>query len=119
MAIYVGRGLDPSLAEQVADQLMTHDAIGAHARDELGMSETLRARPIQAALASASSFAVGAAMPLIVTALAPEAHLIIFVTGTLRPIRIWRCSGIWAWTRWQCRRKRVIRLRCNRSSKAY
>jgi vacuolar iron transporter family protein len=82
MAIYVGRGLDPSLAEQVADQLMAHDAIGAHARDELGMSETLRARPIQAALASASSFAVGAAMPLFITALAPEASLSIFVSGT-------------------------------------
>lgn len=82
MAIYVGRGLDPSLAEQVADQLMAHDAIGAHARDELGMSETLRARPIQAALASASSFAVGAAMPLCVTTLSPEASLIIFVSGT-------------------------------------
>jgi vacuolar iron transporter family protein len=71
-----------SLAEQVADQLMAHDAIGAHARDELGMSETLRARPIQAALASASSFAVGAAMPLLVTALAPQASLIIFVSGS-------------------------------------
>src|ERR1700757_3126781 len=82
MAIYVGRGLDPALAEQVADQLMAHDAIGAHARDELGMSETLRARPIKAALASASSFAVGAAMPLFTTALAPEASLIIFVSGT-------------------------------------
>jgi vacuolar iron transporter family protein len=82
MAIYVGRGLDPALAEQVADQLMAHDAIGAHARDELGMSETLRARPIQAALASASSFAVGAAMALFITALAPEASLIIFVSGT-------------------------------------
>ena len=82
MAIYVGRGLDPSLAEQVADQLMTHDAIGAHARDELGISETLRARPIQAALASASSFAVGAAMPLIVAALAPGTSLIVFVSGT-------------------------------------
>ena len=82
MAIYVGRGLDPSLAEQVADQLMTHDAIGAHARDELGMSETLRARPLQAALASASSFAVGAALPLLVTALTSEATLIIFVSGT-------------------------------------
>ena len=81
-AIYVGRGLDPSLAEQVADQLMAHDAIGAHARDELGMSETLRARPIKAALASASSFAVGAAMPLIVTAVVPAATLIIFVAGT-------------------------------------
>jgi VIT1/CCC1 family predicted Fe2+/Mn2+ transporter len=80
-AIYVGRSLDPALAEQVADQLMAHDAISAHARDELGMSETLRARPIQAALASASSFGVGAAMPLFVTALAPEANLIILVSG--------------------------------------
>jgi vacuolar iron transporter family protein len=60
MAIYVGRGLDPSLAKQVAEQLVAHDALGAHARDELGISETLRARPIQAALASAGSFAVGA-----------------------------------------------------------
>ena len=65
-AIYVGRGLDPSLAKQVADQLMAHDAIGAHARDELGISEALRARPVQAAFASAGSFAVGAVMPLIV-----------------------------------------------------
>jgi VIT1/CCC1 family predicted Fe2+/Mn2+ transporter len=81
-AIYVGRGLDPSLAKQVADQLMAHDAIGAHARDELGISETLRARPFQAALASAASFAVGAAMPLVVTALAPETSLIIGVSGT-------------------------------------
>ena len=81
-AIYVGRGLNPSLAKQVADQLMAHDAIGAHARDELGISETLRARPFQAALASAASFAVGTAMPLVVTALAPEASLIIFVSGT-------------------------------------
>src|SRR5471032_2856783 len=68
-AIYVGRGLDPSLAKQVAEQLMAHDAIGAHARDELGISKTLRARPIQAAFASALSFAVGAAMPLLTTAL--------------------------------------------------
>jgi VIT1/CCC1 family predicted Fe2+/Mn2+ transporter len=60
MAIYVTRGLDPSLAKQVAEQLMVHDAIGAHARDELGISGTFRARPIQAALASAGSFAVGA-----------------------------------------------------------
>src|ERR1700682_3040862 len=72
-AIYVGRGLDPSLAEQVADQLMAHDAIGAHARDELGMSETLRARPIQAAFTSAASFAVGAAMPLVITTAVPAA----------------------------------------------
>lgn len=81
-AIYVGRGLDPSLAKQVADQLMAHDAIGAHARDELGISKTLRARPIQAALASAASFAVGAAMPLLVIALAPPASLIILVPVT-------------------------------------
>jgi vacuolar iron transporter family protein len=81
-AIYVGRGLDPSLAKQVAEQLMAHDAIGAHARDELGISEVLRARPIQAAFASAGSFAIGAVMPLIVAALAPAATLIISVSGT-------------------------------------
>jgi VIT1/CCC1 family predicted Fe2+/Mn2+ transporter len=82
MAIYVARGLDPSLAKQVAKELMIHDAIGAHARDELGISETLRARPIQAALTSAGSFAVGAAMPLLVTAIAPAARLIPLVSGT-------------------------------------
>src|SRR5208283_1479592 len=82
MAIYVERGLDPSLAKQVAEQLMKHDALGAHARDELGISETLRARPIQAAWASAGSFAVGAALPLLVTAMAPVARLIPFVSGT-------------------------------------
>jgi VIT1/CCC1 family predicted Fe2+/Mn2+ transporter len=81
-AIYVGRGLDPALAKRVAEQLMAHDAIGAHARDELGMSKGLRARPIQAALASAASFAVGAGMPLVVSALAPAAGLIVFVSGT-------------------------------------
>src|ERR1700731_4520559 len=81
-AIYVARGLDPSLAKQVAQQLMAHDALGAHARDELGISETLRARPIQAALASAGSFAVGAAMPLLVTAVTPAAGLIPLVSGT-------------------------------------
>jgi vacuolar iron transporter family protein len=82
MAIYVARGLDPSLAKQVADQLMAHDALGAHARDELGISETLRARPIQAALASAGSFAVGSAMPLLVTSITPAADLIPLVSGT-------------------------------------
>ena len=82
MEIYVARGLDPALAKQVAEQLMVHDAIGAHAQDELGISETLRARPIQAALASAGSFAVGAAMPLLVTAMAPAAGLIPLVAGT-------------------------------------
>ena len=81
-AIYVARGLDPALAKQVAEQLMTHDALGAHARDELGISETLSARPIQAALASAASFAVGAALPLLVTALAPVSALIPLVAGT-------------------------------------
>jgi VIT1/CCC1 family predicted Fe2+/Mn2+ transporter len=82
MAIYVARGLDPSLAKQVAEQLMARDAVGAHARDELGISETLRARPIQAAWASAGSFAVGSAMPLLVTAMAPTAGLIPLVSGT-------------------------------------
>jgi vacuolar iron transporter family protein len=81
-AIYVTRGLEPELAKQVAEQLMAHDALGAHARDELGISEALSARPIQAALASAGSFAVGAAMPLLVTALAPEPVLIPLVSGT-------------------------------------
>lgn len=81
-AIYVGRGLDPVLAKQVAKQLMAHDALGAHAHDELGISETLRARPIQAAFASAASFAVGAAMPLLITALVPEAVLLFAVSGT-------------------------------------
>ncbi|OHC78195.1 MAG: hypothetical protein A3H24_05690 [Rhodoferax sp. RIFCSPLOWO2_12_FULL_60_11] len=81
-AIYVARGLQPSLAQQVAEQLMHHDALGAHARDELGISETLSARPIQAALASAASFAVGAVLPLAVTALAPETYLIAWVSGT-------------------------------------
>jgi VIT1/CCC1 family predicted Fe2+/Mn2+ transporter len=81
-AIYIARGLDASLAKQVAQQLMAHDALGAHARDELGISKTLRARPIQAALASAASFAVGAAMPLLVTAMVPETSLIYLVSGT-------------------------------------
>jgi len=80
-AIYVGRGLDPNLAKQVATQLMDHDALGAHARDELGISETLRARPIQAALASAAAFAVGAAMPLLIAAIAPDSVLIPLVSG--------------------------------------
>jgi vacuolar iron transporter family protein len=82
MAIYVARGLDPPLAKKVADQLMAHDALGAHARDELGISETLRARPIQAAMASAGSFAVGAALPLLVSAITPTAGLIPLVSGT-------------------------------------
>jgi VIT1/CCC1 family predicted Fe2+/Mn2+ transporter len=82
MAIYVTRGLEPGLAHQVAEQLMAHDALGAHARDELGISEALSARPVQAALASAASFAVGAVLPLAVTALAPAQGLIPWVSGT-------------------------------------
>ena len=81
-AIYVSRGLDPVLAKQVAQQLMAHDAIGAHARDELGISETFRARPIQAALASACSFAVGAVMPLLVAIVASPARVIPLVAGS-------------------------------------
>jgi VIT1/CCC1 family predicted Fe2+/Mn2+ transporter len=81
-AIYVSRGLDSALARQVADQLMAHDALGAHARDELGISATLRARPIQAALTSAASFAVGAAMPLLAVASVPGSNLIPVVAGT-------------------------------------
>ena len=81
-AIYEGRGLDPALAKQVAVQLMAHDALGAHARDELGISEPLRARPIQAALASAASFAGGAALPLLVAAVVPAERLIAIVAGT-------------------------------------
>lgn len=78
-AIYVGRGLDHTLAKEVAAQLMTHNALQAHARDELGISDTLRARPIQAALASAISFSCGAAVPLFATVLVPQAQVIPFV----------------------------------------
>lgn len=74
--IYVGRGLDPDLAQQVAVQLMAHDALGAHARDELGISELTTARPVQAALASAASFAVGAAIPLLTVVVVPQRLLI-------------------------------------------
>ena len=81
-AIYMERGLDVALAKQVAEQLMAHDALGAHTRDELGISKTQNARPLQAALASAASFAIGAALPLVVTAFAPEARLILFVSIT-------------------------------------
>ena len=74
-AIYVQRGLDKDLASKVAQQLMAHDAIGAHTRDELGISETTAARPIQAALTSAISFSVGAALPLLAVILAPVSAL--------------------------------------------
>ena len=74
--IYVHRGLTPDLAEQVAIQLTAHDALGAHARDELGITEMMNARPVQAALASAATFAVGAALPLVVALIAPQNQLI-------------------------------------------
>jgi VIT1/CCC1 family predicted Fe2+/Mn2+ transporter len=80
--IYVRRGLDPSLAKLVAEQLMARDALSAHARDELGISETVTTRPLQAALASAATFSVGAGMPLLILAIAPAAHLSAFVAGT-------------------------------------
>lgn len=79
--IYVARGLEPALARQVADQLMAHDALGAHARDELGLSEVHAARPLQAAFASATTFAVGAALPLLIALFAPPAFLVASVAG--------------------------------------
>jgi VIT1/CCC1 family predicted Fe2+/Mn2+ transporter len=80
--IYVNRGLDSALAKQVAEQLMAHDALAAHARDELGISDSLSARPIQAAFASAGSFVIGAAMPIIVVFLSPESIMVPVVSGT-------------------------------------
>lgn len=80
-SIYVGRGLTPNLAEQVADQLTAHDPLAAHARDELGIIETMRARPLQAALSSAVAFAIGAALPLVLTAAVPARILSPVVIG--------------------------------------
>lgn len=77
--IYVNRGLEPALATEVAEQLMAHDALGAHARDEIGISATSRARPIQAAAFSAITFTIGAALPLLVAWLTPGNPLIIAV----------------------------------------
>jgi VIT1/CCC1 family predicted Fe2+/Mn2+ transporter len=79
--IYVERGLEPELALQVAQQLMEHDALAAHARDELGISESLAARPVQAAFSSAATFAVGAALPLIIAVLFPASALLVAVSG--------------------------------------
>ena len=79
--IYIKRGLDELLAEQVATQLMAHDALGAHARDELGLSELHTARPLQAALASAVTFAIGAALPLLLAAVAPMENFDLPVAG--------------------------------------
>jgi vacuolar iron transporter family protein len=81
-SIYVQRGVEPQLAKQVALQLMAHDAMGAHARDELGITDAFTARPVQAALASAASFTAGAAMPLLVSGVAPVAYLIAAVAAS-------------------------------------
>ena len=78
--IYQRRGLDPELAHQVAVQLMEHDALGAHARDELGISDVMSARPLQAALASAGTFTVGALLPLLAVVAAPELRIALWVS---------------------------------------
>jgi len=80
-SIYAARGLEPALARQVAEQLTAHDALAAHTRDELGISAALAARPVQAALASAGTFSVGAALPLITVAVAPASYLIVVVAA--------------------------------------
>ncbi len=79
--IYQERGLDPDLSHKVAEQLMAHDALGAHARDEIGISPSITARPIQAALSSAGSFTVGAALPLLVAWMVPGERLIMVVAA--------------------------------------
>lgn len=80
--IYVERGLDPVLADQVATQLMEHDALAAHARDELGLSDIHTARPIQAALASAATFAVGALLPLLTVLVSPPSAILYSIAGS-------------------------------------
>ena len=81
-AIYRNRGLDSALADEVATQLMKKDALSAHSRDELGISDTLSARPVQAALASAATFAVGAALPLLLVVIVPASALVWTVSGS-------------------------------------
>jgi len=81
-SIYVGRGLEPALAAEVASQLMAHDALGTHARDELGITDSQAARPLQAALTSAATFSVGAALPLLIVLLVPAAALFWSVAGS-------------------------------------
>ena len=88
--IYVGRGLTPELAAQVAAQLTAHDALGAHARDELGMSDVTRARPIQASLSSAAAFAAGALPPVLLVLALPLARIAWAVTV----LSLW-CSALW------------------------
>lgn len=81
-AIYVGRGLTPALAAQVATELMAHDALGAHARDELGITSAMNARPVQAAITSAATFAAGAALPVIVAQFSPPILLAPLIAAT-------------------------------------
>jgi VIT1/CCC1 family predicted Fe2+/Mn2+ transporter len=95
--IYIRRGLEAPLAKQVAQQLMEHDALGAHARDELGINEITTARPLQAAVASAVSFAVGAALPLAVIAVAPRAVLAIAI-AVAALLSLAMLGGLAAWT---------------------
>ena len=94
--IYRQRGLEPALARQVAEQLTLHDALGAHARDELGLSDILRARPIQAALASAASFAAGALLPLLTILLSPPAQ-ISAITTAVALLALVVLGGLAAW----------------------
>lgn len=95
--IYVKRGLEPKLARQVADQLMAKDALGAHARDELGISEVTAARPVQAALTSAATFAVGAAMPLLMVIFAPPSAIVPVVSiASLAFLALLGAGGAWA-----------------------
>ncbi len=91
--IYAARGLDTILANEVATQLMAKDALGAHARDELGISDTLSARPVQAAFASAATFAVGAAMPLLLVVVVPSSALVWAVSGS--SLFFSRCWVVW------------------------
>ena len=94
--IYVQRGLTPALARQVAEQLTAHDALAAHARDELGITEALRARPLQAAVSSAAAFTVGAALPIGAALLAPIERVILATTGvTLAGLLL--SGGVAAW----------------------
>lgn len=95
--IYIGRGLQRELAREVADQLTAHDALGAHLRDELGLSETLRARPLQAALTSALTFAAGALLPLLAAMAAPQPHLAMLVAAvTLVSLALLGALAAWA-----------------------
>ncbi len=96
-AIYVHRGLDKTLARRVAEQLTANDALGAHARDELGITETLRARPIQAALASAAAFAVGAVIPITTAAIAPASQIVgISAAATIATLLVFGATAAYA-----------------------